>query len=138
LFINSLCETLLRNFARLHRTRYRSTYLDTESTCRISNQAIRSIEARFAEPLRVNQLAAQAGLSAAYFNEVFKKATGLTPHQYLLRVRVERVSAALKENDTPLAEIAQNFGFSSQSHLNTAFRKITGVTPRQFRQHGRD
>lgn len=138
LFINSLCETLLRNFARLHRTRYQSTYLDTESTCRISNQAIRSIEARYAEPLRVNQLASQAGLSTAYFNAVFKRATGLTPHQYLLRVRIERVSVALKENDTPLAEIAHNFGFSSQSHLNTAFRKITGITPRQYRQHARN
>lgn len=137
MFINSLCETLLRNFARLHRIRYSSTGLDTESTCPVSSRAIRAIEARFAEPLKVSELAEQAGLSAAHFNEVFKKGTGLTPHQYILRVRVERVSAVLKEHDTPLAEIAHNFGFSSQSHLNTAFRKITGVTPKQYRRQSR-
>jgi len=137
LLVSSLCETLLRNFARLHRIAYRASMPAPHSTCAVSSRAIQAIEARFAEPLKVGDLAADAGLSAAHFTEVFKKATGITPHQYLMRVRVERVCQALKDNDTPLAEIACNFGFSSQSHLNAAFRKLSGLTPNQYRQRQR-
>lgn len=132
-FVESLCETLVRNFARQHRTRYRSQTARSESTCEVTARAIRIIEARFAEPLTVRDLAMAAGLSATHFSDTFKKATGLTPHQYLLRVRVERVSEALRATDLPLAGIAHNFGFSSQSHLNAAFRKITGMTPSRYR-----
>lgn len=138
LFVASLAETLLRNFARLHRTAYRATQPRIESTCTVTNRAIQAIESRFAGPLRVGDLAAEAGLSAAHFTALFRKATGITPHQYVLRVRVERVRQVLRENDTPLAEIAHNFGFSSQSHLTGAFRKLTGCTPHQYRLRGRN
>lgn len=137
-FVASLAETLLRNFARLHRTVYRATQARIESTCAVTNRAIQVIESRFAGPLRVGDLAAEAGLSIAHFTELFRKATGITPHQYVLRVRVERVRQVLRENDTPLAEIAHNFGFSSQSHLTGAFRKLTGCTPNQYRLRARD
>jgi len=134
IFLHSLCETLVRNFARLHRTRYRSESVQVTSPCEVSTRAIRVIEARFAEPLSVSELAAEAGLSPTHFSETFKKATGWTPHQYLLRVRVERVRDALRSTDMALARIAHNFGFSSQSHLNSAFRKLMGMTPSQYRQ----
>ncbi len=138
LFLNSLCETLLRNFARLHRTRYRGSDPAVMSTCDITARAIRAIEKRFAESLLVSELATEAGLSTTYFSEVFKKATGLSPHQYLLRVRIERVRDALRATDLAVASIAQNFGFSSQSHLNAAFRKIMGVTPSRYRNQLQD
>jgi AraC family transcriptional regulator len=135
LFLGSLCEALVRHFARVHRTRYRSTRLGTAPADDITSRAIAAIESRFAEPLAVNALAAEAGLSSAYFSAVFKRETGLSPHQYLLQVRIERVREALKSTDLAVAEIALNFGFSSQSHLNAAFRRLLGITPGQYRNH---
>lgn len=131
-FLGSLCEALVRHFARVHRIRYRGTPLGAAAGG-ITQRAIAAIEARFAETLTVNQLAAEAGLSTAYFSAVFKRATGLSPHQYLLQVRIERVREALKSTDLAVAEIALNFGFSSQSHLNAAFRRMLGITPAQYR-----
>ncbi|MGE3775328.1 MAG: helix-turn-helix transcriptional regulator, partial [Gammaproteobacteria bacterium] len=133
-YATSLCETLLRHFARQHR---KPVAGDTRSLrSALAVRAIRDIEARFAEPLRVRELAATAGLSAPYFSELFKRETGRSPHQYLLEVRIERVREALRATGLPLGDIAQNFGFASQSHLNAAFRKRTGMTPAQYRaQH---
>lgn len=135
-YATSLCETLLRHFARQHRgpvTRATRTIHGE-----LAARAIRDIEARFAEPLSVRELAAAAGLSATYFSELFKRETGHSPHQYLLQVRIERVREALRATALPLGDIAQNFGFASQSHLNTAFRKWTGMTPAQYRAQRRD
>lgn len=134
-YVTSLCETLLRHFARVHRMRYRSA--QPGANCEIADCAVRAIEARYAEALSVRELAAAAGLSAAHFSELFKRATGRSPHQYLLQVRIERVREALRRTDVALGEIAQNFGFSSQSHLNTAFRKWMGMTPAQYRSRNR-
>ncbi len=138
LFLGRLCETLLRHFARVHRIRFRSNEVVNAVSCEISNRAIGAIETRFAEPLMVSQLAAEAGLSTGFLVGVFFKATGLSPNLYLVRVRIERVCAALKSTDLAVAEIALNFGFSSQSHLNQAFRRTVGLTPAQYRSKPRD
>ena len=136
LFLSSLCETLLRNFGRQHPASYRIKESQASCTCDITNRAIATLETRFAEPVSVSDLAREAGLSTPHFARTFKKFTGLTPHQYLLRIRIERVREALLEG-APLAGIAQNLGFSSQSHLNSVFRKITGMTPTQFRNQAK-
>jgi|LNFM01.1.fsa_nt_gb AraC family transcriptional regulator len=134
-FLLSLCETLLRHFARQHRTPYRDARAGAGHEA--VAHAITLIEARYAEPLTVAGIAAGSGLSAAYFGELFKRETGRSPHQYLLQVRIERVRDALRATDLALGDIAQNFGFASQSHLNTAFRKWMGVTPAQYRSRQR-
>lgn len=131
--LDSLCETTLRAFARRRRLRYRSS-ATPRSTCDVTAVAIRTMEARCAEPLHIAELAAAAGLSAAHFSTLFKRATGLSPHQYLVRLRLERVCAALRDAEVSLVDIAHNHGFSSQSHLNTTFRRLLGVTPAQYRE----
>lgn len=84
--------------------------------------------------LSLSELAGQAQMSLHYFARCFKQATGLSPHQYLIRCRIERAKVLLRQNELPIGEIAQRAGFVDQSHLSRHFRQQTGLTPRQWRQ----
>ena len=78
-------------------------------------------------------LAAEVGLSPSHFVRVFREATGLTPHAYLLNVRVREAKTLLLGAE-PLGHVAFTLGFASQSHFTEAFRQRVGVTPQQYRQ----
>jgi AraC family transcriptional regulator len=93
------------------------------------------IEARLAEPLRLKELADSAHLSEFHFLRAFKRAVGLSPHQYITTRRMERAKALLTTTELPISEIAWQVGFSNTSHFTSYFRKHTGVTPGSFRTH---
>jgi AraC-like DNA-binding protein len=94
------------------------------------------IDESFAEGLRLGELAAHVGLSPYYLLRAFRAEVGLPPHAYLESVRI-RQAQKLIEARQPLAQVAAEVGFSSQSHLNQRFKKIIGVTPGQYaRQPG--
>jgi AraC family transcriptional regulator len=84
------------------------------------------------ETISLDSLAMSLDLSIYYFCRLFKKSTGLSPYQYVIRCRVERAKELLQESDLNLAEIATNCGFFDQSHFNRHFKNWTGVTPKQF------
>lgn len=79
------------------------------------------------------ELAAVAGLSPTYFARQFRLATGLAPHRYLLRARVDRAKRFLAASDRPIATIALDCGFCHQEHLTRVFRKHCGTTPAAYR-----
>ena len=96
------------------------------------------IEARLGDDLALPTLADAAGLSRAQFVRLFRNVTGTSPHRYVMRRRVERAKELLVHSDLPLAAIAADMGFASQSHLNQMFRSFFGVTPGDLRrQSGR-
>ncbi|HEX6441193.1 MAG TPA: helix-turn-helix domain-containing protein [Stellaceae bacterium] len=74
------------------------------------------------------------GLSMFHFARQFKQSTGVAPHHYLVRRRVERARELLGRTDLSLSEIAFATGFSDQSHLTRHFRQLIGMTPGQFRR----
>jgi AraC family transcriptional regulator len=75
-----------------------------------------------------------AHVSPYHFARLFKHSTGLPPHQYVIACRVERAKELLRERDRlPLADVAAEVGFSSQSHFTRHFKRLVGVTPRRFR-----
>jgi AraC family transcriptional regulator len=78
-------------------------------------------------------LAQVAGMSSFHFAREFKRTTGTTPHQYLIKFRIERAKALLARNDLPLTEVGLRSGFSHQSHFTRLFRRITGTTPNSYR-----
>lgn len=83
------------------------------------------------ENISLDRISAAAGLSKFHFLRVFKETTGVTPHAYQLRRRVELGKRALEEGKTPsLAAIAA--GFSDQSHMTRRFKAVYGVTPGEF------
>ncbi|CAM2158795.1 AraC family transcriptional regulator (plasmid) [Pararobbsia alpina] len=82
-------------------------------------------------------LASQCDLSASYFAEAFKQTTGISPHQWLLRRRIERAKTQLCGTDASLAAIAADCGFFDQSHFSRVFVRLVGCRPKDWRQHNR-
>ena len=74
-----------------------------------------------------------AGVSRNHFVLLFTKATGLSPHQYVLRARIESAKLLLKDEALSVADVSRLAGFLTQEHFTKVFRKIVGVTPREFR-----
>lgn len=94
--------------------------------------AIDYIQAHLAASLTVAEVAAVVQMSSYYFSRCFKQSTGLSPHQYIVQQRVERAKLLLR-SPLPLAQIAAQVGFASQSHFNRHFKRWVGLTPSQFR-----
>ena len=83
--------------------------------------------------LSLSELALVAGMSPHYFAELFRQSTGRTPHQYVLRQRLERAKQQLSERKHSIIEVAQNTGFQNPSHFARIFRQIEGTSPSRFR-----
>jgi AraC family transcriptional regulator len=86
----------------------------------------------------LEELSAIAGITPSHFCRVFKRAVGLSPHQYLLKARLERAQQMLGYSDVSIAVVADMLGFTSQSHFNRVFRKYSGEAPTSFRNNGRN
>lgn len=96
------------------------------------------VHAHLTEDMSVDALAAVARVSAAHFRRVFQEALGVPPHKYILGVRLDLARRLLTTSEMPIARVAQECGFSSQSHLTASFRAAHAVTPAQFRLHAQD
>jgi AraC family transcriptional regulator len=93
------------------------------------------IMANLAEPVGLADMAAAAGLSRMHFAAQFRVSTGLQPHDYIQRRRIERTQELLLNSDLPLVEIAFEGGFKNQSHFTTVFSRRVGQTPNVWRQY---
>jgi AraC family transcriptional regulator len=91
------------------------------------------VEASLADPVSLADLAAAAGLTRMHFAAQFRAATGLPPHKYLIRRRIERAQEMLLEDDVALVEVALSVGFQTQSHFTTVFKRFVGQSPRAWR-----
>ena len=93
------------------------------------------IEAELDTELSLASLAKESGYSRAHFLRMFRAATGLTPHQYVIERRLSAAQQLLRHSETLLVDIALRCGFSSQTHMNDVFRKRLGVTPLEYRRN---
>ncbi|HEY6187290.1 MAG TPA: AraC family transcriptional regulator [Pyrinomonadaceae bacterium] len=91
------------------------------------------ISDNYESDLSLAELAGVAEMSVFHFAREFKRTTGTTPHQYLIKFRVERAKALLTESEIPLVEVSSRSGFSHQSHFTRLFRRLTGTTPQSYR-----
>ncbi|AWK88411.1 AraC family transcriptional regulator [Azospirillum thermophilum] len=87
------------------------------------------IEEHCGRVVRLQELADLTGLSATHFCSAFKASTGLPPHKWQMRARIERAKTLLVTTETTLAAVAVTAGFSDQAHLTRVFRQIVGMTP---------
>ena len=91
------------------------------------------VDAHVHETLTVEHLAELAGMSRSKFAAMFKRSTGMSPHQFVVARRIERTRELLRAPELRLSEIADVVGFSSQSHMTSTFRRHTGLTPLEYR-----
>jgi AraC-like DNA-binding protein len=90
-------------------------------------------DARYFEPLDVDDMARAAGLSRAYFSREFRQAFGESPHAYLLTRRLERAAALLRATDRSVAEICFSVGLQSVGSFTTSFGRAYGKSPTAYR-----
>src|SRR6201994_3796640 len=91
------------------------------------------VDARYAEPLGVEEMAAAAGLSRAHFSREFRRAFGESPHGYLLTRRPRRAAPLLRNTDPSVAEICLDVGLTSVGSFTTSFKRTFGKTPTEYR-----
>jgi AraC family transcriptional regulator len=97
-------------------------------------RVLRYIETNIGQPITLANLAATAGLSRMYFAKQFRATTGIRPHDFVLRKRVERAQQLLATTSDALVDVALSVGFQTQAHFTTVFKNIVGSTPYQWRR----
>ncbi|WP_030263294.1 helix-turn-helix domain-containing protein [Streptomyces violens] len=136
-YADQLGVMIAGQLARHHSTR-RSTPPATRTRRGLTERqfaAVRELlDARLADPLPLADLAAAANLSVSQFARSFKARTGLPPHRYLMRLRVEQAARLLRTTTVPISEVAARCGFSHQEHLTRVLRAQLGTTPGALRR----
>jgi AraC family transcriptional regulator len=93
-----------------------------------------AIDEKIGEPISVSMLSSVAGLSRSHFSNAFRKTVGRTPHEHIVRLRIERAMKLMADTDAPLSEIAVAAGFYDQAHFANKFRRTAGMTPTEWRR----
>ncbi|WP_448570535.1 AraC family transcriptional regulator [Trichothermofontia sp.] len=134
-YVDSMATALAAHLLRYYSTRNHSfrEYEDGLSKPRL-RRAIEYIQAHLSENLSLNDIANELGMSQYYFCHLFKRSTGISPHQFLIRQRIEQAKCLLKQADRTVTSIALECGFANQSHFARCFRHHTGMNPNQFRK----
>ncbi len=99
------------------------------------SRPLRFLEDNLEERVRIEDLADVAGLSVHRFSTIFKSVVGVTPHQYILRRRVDKAMKLLSSSDTPVRDIAFQLGFHDQPHFTRLFKATIGVSPTYYRKN---
>lgn len=133
LFARSLAQALAVHLVR--------TYLaDIQAGRRVNalqayklRKVIDAMSAELGDEFSLARLAGLAELSEYHFSRMFKRATGLSPSQYFIRLRMARARQLLLETGRSVIEVGLEVGYSSPSHFSQVFRREVGVTPSEFR-----
>src|ERR1044072_1653940 len=135
--MRALMEQALVHLLRNYSAPRLSEELELSRVGLVDRRIRRSVElmhTQLDQDLTLKALAAASYLSPFHFARLFKKLTGLSPHNYLAGIRATRAQLLLAETDLSIAEIGTRVGYLSSSHFTKAFRTATGTTPREFRQ----
>ena len=91
------------------------------------------VQANIEGELTLHEMSQLVGLSTAHFSQMFRQSTGESPHQFVLRSRIERAKEMLQAAEMRILDVAVACGFKTQQHFARVFRRVYGVSPRQYR-----
>lgn len=138
LYMDSLAYALATRYLLFGSVPLRQVHLKASGLpARILKRVHEKIESHLEDDLSLESLAKESGYSPAHFLRMFRAATGLTPHQYVLELRLRRAQACLRQGRSSIVDVSLACGFSSQSHMTSVFRKRFEMTPAQFRRTSR-
>ena len=136
LYVESLAYALASRYLSLDFGRARQSEARAPSLLpRVLSRVREKIEANLETDLSLDSLAEDSGYSRSHFLRMFRAATGLTPHQYVLDLRLKRAQERLKQAGSSIVDVAISCGFSSQSHMTSVFRRRLEMTPAEFRRN---
>ncbi len=127
---------LLRNHSSLGRRSKRKTERGSGYSKRALGRATEYVNENLSRKLTLEEIAGAAHMSPHHFARTFKAETGISPHQYVIRRRVERAKTLLSGTDLGVAEVAEAVGFANQSHLAHHVGRLLGVSPAALRREG--
>lgn len=97
------------------------------------HKAVATLQTGMGSAFSLDRLASEAGMSVSHFSRLFKKATGRSPSQYFIHLRMETARELLLESDLSILNVALEVGYASPSYFAQLFRRHTGITPREYR-----
>ncbi|GIQ70383.1 AraC family transcriptional regulator [Xylanibacillus composti] len=100
-------------------------------------QAIRYMSLQYANPISIEQIAADLGYHRVHLSKIFKQTTGLSPVQYLFQIRMKKAEELLRSSLT-IAQVAASVGYPDALYFSKQFRKWKGMTPSEFRKERKD
>jgi len=136
-YVEHILQGTVAYLARNHTSTTRTSEASAGPSCLTERQLQRTrelIEELLSDRIVLADIAREFNLGADHFGRLFKRATGVTLYQYIIRCRIERARRLLAETTTPIIEIAPECGFADQVHLTRAFRRMVGTTPAAFRR----
>ncbi|AZZ76268.1 MULTISPECIES: helix-turn-helix domain-containing protein [unclassified Pseudomonas] len=133
LFVRSLAQALAVHLVRSYRAETRPGRRVNALQAYKLRKVTDAMSADLAAEFSLAKLARLAELSEYHFSRLFKRATGLSPSQYFIRLRMVRARHLLLETRLSVIEIGLEVGYSSPSHFSQVFRREAGVTPSDFR-----
>ena len=138
LYVAALVEALVVHFLRRYAASRASPHAAAGglTPCKLQHM-LAYIKAHLEHELSLATLAAVAQMSPTHFAHLFKHATGLPPHRYVIRCRMEHAKRLLAETDMPLIEIGPQVGCTDQSHFTALFRTHVSMTPKIYRDAAR-
>lgn len=138
-YLKALANALLSELQReLEHPRVVASLPASRGGLRIAHTAIQHMLAHLGEPLAVRDVAQACGVGVTSLSSSFRQSTGVTPHRYLRRARIERSCELLRTTGLGIREVAEAVGFRGQSHFCSAFVAERGLTPSAYRRACRD
>jgi len=135
LFLDSVEQAMAVALVSGHAVRHRPVQISRGGLGPARLRRIRElIHAKMEDELSLDEMAQSVGLSTAHFARMFRKSTGETPHQFVLRQRLERAKGMLRAPDGRVLDVAVACGFKTQPHFAQVFRDVCGISPTEYRR----